>query len=136
MASPRRVLEALVILVLLGAASASSAAASAMAASDRAGTRDQQLAAVSHDTRVFALPSRSSRRVGELRDYGPITGKQAVVPVIARATGPRGGHWLKVLLPGRPNGHSGWISRAATTRSVTPWQISVKLSTMQIIVRY
>jgi lipoprotein-anchoring transpeptidase ErfK/SrfK len=46
-----------------------------------------------------------------------------VLPVLSRR-----GNWLKVRLPGRPNGHTGWIARAGTTRSVTPWRIVVSSS--------
>lgn len=50
----------------------------------------------------------------------PITGERTVLPVLARK-----GHWLRVRLPGRPNGHTGWISQAATGRSVTAWHLLV-----------
>jgi lipoprotein-anchoring transpeptidase ErfK/SrfK len=42
--------------------------------------------------------------------------------------------WLKVMLPGRPNGHTGWIRRDATGRSITDWHIVVDLSRKRVTV--
>jgi lipoprotein-anchoring transpeptidase ErfK/SrfK len=50
----------------------------------------------------------------------PITNAKTTLPVLAA----RGG-WLLVRLPGRPNGHAGWISSAQTARSTTFWSLSV-----------
>ena len=41
---------------------------------------------------------------------------------------------MKVRLPGRPNGHTGWISRVGTARSVTAWHIVLDLSRRQVTV--
>ena len=46
----------------------------------------------------------------------------------------RDGQWLKVRLPGRPNGHTGWISLNATARFVTHWHIVVDLSRRRVTV--
>jgi lipoprotein-anchoring transpeptidase ErfK/SrfK len=46
----------------------------------------------------------------------------------------RRGRWLKVRLPGRPNGHTGWIGLAWTARSVTNWHIVVDLSRRRVTV--
>jgi lipoprotein-anchoring transpeptidase ErfK/SrfK len=96
----------------------------------------QQLAILSHDTGAFLAPGPATARVTELSDLRPITGERTVLPVIARATGPRGLRWLEVLLPGRPNGHTGWIQRRATTTSFTRWRISVRLSTRTVTIFY
>lgn len=61
----------------------------------------------------------------------PITGEQTVSPVLAHATSD-GATWLEVLLPGRPDSHTGWIERRATTRLFTKWRIIVTLSTRQV----
>ena len=44
------------------------------------------------------------------------------------------GRWLKVELPGRPNGHTGWILETATGRSITVWRIVVDTSTRHVTV--
>jgi lipoprotein-anchoring transpeptidase ErfK/SrfK len=52
-----------------------------------------------------------------------------VLPVLQRT-----GDWVKVRLPGRPNGQSGWISRRATVRFVTDWHLVIDRSRRQVIV--
>ena len=42
--------------------------------------------------------------------------------------------WLRVRLPGRPNGHTGWIAAARTRPTSTPWRIVVSLSRRQVVV--
>jgi lipoprotein-anchoring transpeptidase ErfK/SrfK len=59
----------------------------------------------------------------------PLTGERTVLPLLGRH-----GQWLKVRLPGRPNGHTGWIRRAATGRSITDWHIVVDLARRSVIV--
>jgi len=46
----------------------------------------------------------------------------------------RGGSWLRVRLPGRPNGHAGWISTRRTRLTSTPWQIVLDLSSRWVSV--
>jgi len=43
------------------------------------------------------------------------------------ATG-RSGNWLKVLLPVRPNGSTGWVPLTSVQLSWDPWRVSVDLS--------
>ena len=59
----------------------------------------------------------------------PITGIRTVLPVLAQHR-----RWLKVRLPGRPNGHTGWISQSATVRSATTWHLVVNPSRRRVIV--
>ena len=59
----------------------------------------------------------------------PITGEQTTLPVLARR-----GRWLEVSLPGRPNGHRGWILAGKTVRSVTGWHIVVDTSRRTVTV--
>ena len=50
-------------------------------------------------------------------------------------TRPAGGaRWLRVLLPGRPNGHTGWIAKHATTYATTSWHIVVNTSKRRVTV--
>ena len=96
----------------------------------------QQLATLDHDTGAFLTPGPDSRRLTELSDGRPITGERTVLPVVGSATGPYGLRWLEVLLPGRPNSHTGWIQQRATTRSYTRWQLTVSLSARTVTVFY
>ena len=52
-----------------------------------------------------------------------------MLPVLARQ-----GRWLKVRLPGRPNGHTGWISQEATVRAATHWHVVVDSSRRRVTV--
>jgi lipoprotein-anchoring transpeptidase ErfK/SrfK len=64
----------------------------------------------------------------------PITGEQTTLPVIARSIGPHGARWLLVMLPGRPNGWTGWIAQQGTRPLVTPWRIIVDLTARRVAV--
>ncbi len=99
----------------------------------RAVPASQPLAVLSQDTEAFVKPSRSSGSAGELGEVRPITGERTVLPVLASTT-TQGRRWLKVLLPGRPDSHTGWIEENIVTLTVTGWGIVVDLSTRQVIV--
>jgi len=120
--------------LLLGASTAVTAAAASPRADRPAVSATQQLARLKQDTAVFSGPSRDSRRIEELSDVRPITDERTMLPVIARATRRGGATWLEVLLPGRPNGHTGWIRKRSATLAMTKWQIIVRLSTRQVSV--
>jgi lipoprotein-anchoring transpeptidase ErfK/SrfK len=72
---------------------------------------------------VHAGPSVRARARGLLYARTAITEERTVVPVLARR-----GAFLEVMLPGRPNGHVGWIDQAHTVTLATPWHIVVDLS--------
>jgi lipoprotein-anchoring transpeptidase ErfK/SrfK len=72
---------------------------------------------------VRAGPAARTAAVGAVPGRTPITGVRTVLPVLTQR-----GHWLKVQLPGRPNGHTGWIERTATLASSTAWRIRVTTS--------
>jgi lipoprotein-anchoring transpeptidase ErfK/SrfK len=59
----------------------------------------------------------------------PITGERTVLPVLAVKR-----RWLLVRLPGRPNGHTGWIRKGETVRSFTRWHIVVDASSRKVTV--
>jgi lipoprotein-anchoring transpeptidase ErfK/SrfK len=124
--------------LLLGSAVAASTAAAAAApqGGGLAVQAPQQLASLNHDTGAFVTPGPDTRRLTELSDGRPITGERTVLPVVGHATGPRGLRWLEVLLPGRPNSHTGWIQQRATTESFTRWQLTVSLSARTVTVFY
>lgn len=132
----RLALGVVAILLLTTPGAASAAGLGPGGRGVRAPQQQQELATLSHDTGAYRAPDPHSARVGELSDVRPITGERTVLPVVAHATGPRGMRWLEVLLPGRPNSHTGWIRRRATTQSDTPWRISVRLSTQTLTVFY
>jgi lipoprotein-anchoring transpeptidase ErfK/SrfK len=77
-------------------------------------------------------PNADAGRIEAVAARRPLTGVRTVLPVLG-SRGPHGG-WLRVRLPGRPNGHSGWISAARTRSTSTPWRIVVSLSRRHVVV--
>ena len=62
----------------------------------------------------------------------PLTRVRTVLPLLAR-----GGHddaWLRVRLPGRPNGHAGWIAARGTQRAHRLADLRVALGKRQVSV--
>jgi len=64
----------------------------------------------------------------------PLTGERTVLPILGRARGPQGATWLHVSLPGRPNGHTGWIRKSGTRETRTSWAVVVNLGRRQLAV--
>ena len=78
---------------------------------------------------AHAGPGARTAAVGLVPATTPITGERTTLPVLAQR-----GRWLKVMLPGRPNGHSGWILESATSRAVTDWHIVIDTTRRQVTV--
>lgn len=57
-----------------------------------------------------------------------------VAPVLLVRTRRRGG-WLRVLLPLRPNGSSGWIRARDVVLRTDPYRVDVRLSAHRLVVR-
>jgi hypothetical protein len=81
---------------------------------------------------VHQAPAAGSATVTVLGARRPITGEQTTVPVIARSIAAGGARWLQVMLPGRPNGSTGWISQEDTRALVTAWAIVVDLAARRV----
>jgi lipoprotein-anchoring transpeptidase ErfK/SrfK len=77
-------------------------------------------------------PEAGSPQVSVVPARRPITGEQTTLPVLARSIGAGGVRWLQVMLPGRPNGSTGWIAQVGTRPLVTPWYIVVDLGARRI----
>jgi lipoprotein-anchoring transpeptidase ErfK/SrfK len=77
---------------------------------------------------AHAAPSASSAGLASIAARRPITGVRTVLPVLARTAG----GWLRVRLPGRPNGRTGWITTRSTKASVTSWRIVVDRARRQV----
>ena len=113
-------------VVLVSVASAGTAHARVAAAPVRP---TQGLVSLLRSHEARSKPTARSARLGLVPAKTPLTEGRTVLPVLARR-----GVWLKVRLPGRPNGHTGWINRAGTTRSVTPWRLVVSPSRRRVTV--
>ena len=64
-----------------------------------------------------------------VRERRPITGVRTVLPVLDSRSG-----WIRVLLPGRPNGHTGWIRRNESDHALERWHIVVDTSDRRVTV--
>ena len=83
---------------------------------------------------VFSKPGAGASRVGRINAKGYYTREQTVLPVLGHRMSPGGKRWLHVSLPGRPNGHSGWIAQRATIAKSTPWHIQIDLAARRVTV--
>ena len=97
--------------------------------------RPTQAVAVLLETHAARVaPRAGSALVQIVAAHRPLTGERTVLPVIGRRADARGIRWLRVLLPGRPNGHAGWIRRRATRLTHTRWHIVVDTSRRRVSV--
>ena len=93
-----------------------------------------ELAALLRTHEVFSKPARGSASLELVRARRPLTRERTVLPVLGERRGAGGLRWLHVRLPGRPNGHTGWIRRSGTVRAVTHWHIVVYPSRRRVTV--
>lgn len=87
---------------------------------------DDHVARTGPDIRAPRIESVAARR--------PLTGVRTVLPVIDSAVSRGGNPWVRVRLPGRPNGHKGWIQAHRTRRSSTDWHIAIDVSSRRVTV--
>jgi lipoprotein-anchoring transpeptidase ErfK/SrfK len=74
-------------------------------------------------------PSTTGKTLALVPARTPITRERTTLPVLGSY-----GNWLLVRLPGRPNGHTGWISEHTTTPAVTAWHLVVDTTTRRVTV--
>ncbi|HZV75723.1 MAG TPA: L,D-transpeptidase [Conexibacter sp.] len=129
----RRSVAALAVGLLSVTAAGSVLVAPARAAGSRV-PANQSLVVLLHDHVVQIRPSTHARRIESVGALRPLTGARTVLPVLGRATSRGGKHWVHVRLPGRPNGHAGWIAASQTRRASTEWRLSIKLSARLLVV--
>jgi lipoprotein-anchoring transpeptidase ErfK/SrfK len=120
----RRIVLVTTALVSLGG---SGAVAGADSRTSVAATQDMvTLLAAQHP---HSRPSAHAKTLGLVPARTPITGERTTLPVLGTY-----GVWLLVRLPGRPNGHTGWINEHATTPSVTAWHLLVDTTTRRVTI--
>ncbi len=127
--SRRRRLRGAVAGVAVLAAVFGTAVAGATATPAAAAPAVQPLAVLLGDHAARRAPHAGAGRIEVVAARRPLTRIRTVLPVLGR----RGG-WLRVRLPGRPNGHTGWIVSARTRAASTPWRIEVGLAARRVIV--
>lgn len=87
------------------------------------------IATLNHPAAVFRTPSTHTWTRTVLPQYTPLSHQRLSVPVLGRRRG-----FLKVLLPGRPNGHTGWIQARKTKTWTTPWHVVVDTRSKRLFV--
>lgn len=121
------------LLVLAIGAGAGVAAARASASASAPGVPiSQALVVLLGDHIARRAPDPGAARIEAVPSRRPLTRARTVLPVLARAG--RHEDWLRVRLPGRPNGHSGWISAKRTRATATEWRLRVALAERRVIV--
>ena len=101
----------------IGAASSYPSAAEVPAA--------QLLLAVDRPTFARTEPSAGAAPIRRVAARTPLTRSQTMLPVIQEAVGPAGALWLRVRLPARPNGSTGWVRASVGSMTSTDWEIVV-----------
>ena len=96
--------------------------------------RTRELAALRAAHEALAKPDARASVIELVQPRRPLTGERTVLPVLGRATGAKGVRWLHVRLPGRPNGHTGWIRQRGTVIVTTSWAVFVGVSRRQVSV--
>ena len=87
----------------------------------------QQLVVLRRMHDALSKPTPDSKHVGRVQARRPLTGERTVLPVLSARAG-----WLHVRLPGRPNGHTGWIRQRATAQRTTHWHLVVDTSARRV----
>jgi lipoprotein-anchoring transpeptidase ErfK/SrfK len=93
----------------------------------------QQLAVLFTAHGAHRAPAAGSPQVSLVAASRPITGERTTLPVVGHSTAP-GGPWLEVMLPGRPDGSTGWIAQNGTRKLVTGWRVLVDLGARRVTV--
>jgi lipoprotein-anchoring transpeptidase ErfK/SrfK len=119
-------------LALIAACLLGITAGSAAAATPTHEQATQRLAVLLTAHRAYRELGARSPQVLFVPANRPITGEQTTLPVIGRSTGPGGARWLHVMLPGRPDGSTGWIAQDGTRELITGWRIIVDLTARRL----
>jgi len=123
---------AVAVLAVAVLALARGPAAATAAAAPPAPT--QALAAFDTPHIAYASPSSSAKRVGYVSGTGPIMGGRSVFPVIDTREHKGKATWLRVMLPGRPNGRTGWVAARDTVAESTGFHVVVELERRRALV--
>ena len=123
-----------VLALALLATGICSVPASAAGASASVVPASRPLVVLLHDHVVRARPDAHARRVEAVVARRPLTQVRTVLPVLGRRGSGGRVSWVRVSLPGRPNGRTGWISARRTRATATEWYVSVELSARRVTV--
>ncbi len=82
-------------------------------------------------TPIGEVPTYASPEGTEIGKVGLWFGYPMTMPIVQEA---RGGEWLRIMLPERPNGLTAWVRADTVTRSASPWRMVLKLSETRVYV--
>ena len=122
------------VVVIAAVATGLTAASSASARKPTVVRPVQELARLLTSHEVVSRLHTHPSRIGTVRASRPITGGQTVLPVVGRTTTRDGVHWLRVMVPGRPNGMKGWIKQRGTVLTTTSWHVAIRTSSRRVLV--
>ena len=89
----------------------------------------EPIASLNRPAAIFSAPNLHTWTHDVLPLLTPLSQQRTSVPVLKERAG-----WLRVLLPGRPNGHAAWI-RANTARIwSTPWRVVIRTASRRLLV--
>ena len=94
----------------------------------------QRLVELKQDHVARVRPDADARRIEKVAVRRPLTGVRTVLPLLGSAVDDQGAGWLRVRLPGRPNGHSGWIREELFRGRSTEWHIAIDVSKRRVSV--
>lgn len=121
----------LVATVAFSAASVASAGTSSPRGSTVGATT---LFIVNRPVHARAAPEARARPVGVVPVRTRFTRSRMTLPVIKAAIGPGNAVWVKVRLPKRPDGATGWVPASAGSTGSTRWQIVVHRAERRAVV--
>jgi lipoprotein-anchoring transpeptidase ErfK/SrfK len=129
-----RPLPLVVVLTMIGTALASTAAANAGSPDGTAPRGDQLLLVLHRPAVARAQPTAASPLVRVVAARTALTGSSTVLPIVQTATGPAGSRWLRVRLPMRPNGSTGWVRASIGSLAATGWEIVIHRAQRRAVV--
>ena len=88
----------------------------------------QEILTLTRSVIARASPSADARAVARVAMTMPFTGVRSTLPVVGQRIAAGGGTWLRVQLPTRPNGATGWVRANAGVEHSTPWRIEIRRS--------
>jgi lipoprotein-anchoring transpeptidase ErfK/SrfK len=116
------------------ALAAISTTASSSSAASRLGASTTALLILDRPAIARAAPDAHARALGRVPVWTRFTRSRMELPVVQTATGPGGARWLRVRLPMRPNGATGWVPAAAGSAGATHWEIVVRRAERRALV--
>jgi len=129
-----RMRSLLLVLAALGFAVALPLSAANAARAGAASGGTQSLLRLDHRILARAQPAPHSRIVAAVESRTPLIRSRTVLPVLQVARGPAGGRWLRVQLPMRPNGVSGWVPADSGSIRKTAWRIVIHRGSHRAVV--